>query len=278
VIAARLAEAGIAAAPEALDEKYGFRDLYVGSASAGWEGALDNLGMPLATEKYGLEPKCYPCCAGAHRALDGLLELQSMHRFCANDVAAIETLVGWGNASSLLYPDPVQEMEARFSMQYCIAAALIGGKLQLSDFVLSAIHRPEVRQLFPLISMATHPRGDAEAPELRKPAEITVRLKDGRVLHRTIQHARGTVFRPFSTAELEEKLKDCTEGLMPVANQAAMKDLLAGIESMGPVRRLMHHLRFAAGSDRGERFIRRPFAVDCTSRALQSETMLLDPP
>ncbi|HUN45989.1 MAG TPA: MmgE/PrpD family protein [Stellaceae bacterium] len=259
VIAARLAESGITAAPEPLDGHYGFRSLYVGPASRGWEGVLDDLGAPLAAEKYGLEPKCYPCCAGAHRALDGLLELQAKHKFSAKDVEAVNTLVGWGNASSLLYPDPVQEMEARFSMQYCIAAALTGGQLQLSDFILSAIQRPEVRRLFPLITMETHPRGDAEAPEARKPAEITVRLKDGRVLHTKIQHARGTMFRPFSRAELEEKFRDCAEGLMPPAGYAEIRAQLPAIEGLNSVRGLMRHLRFAAGADRGERFARRPY-------------------
>lgn len=259
VIAARLAESGITAAPEPLDGQYGFRSLYVGPASRGWEGVLDDLGAPLAAEKYGLEPKCYPCCAGAHRALDGLLELRAKHPFGADDVAAVNTLVGWGNASSLLYPDPVQEMEARFSMQYCIAAALLGGQLRLSDFILSAIHRPEVRRLFPLIAMETHPRTDAEAPAARKPAEITVRLRDGRVLHTKIQHARGTMFRPFSQAELAEKFRDCADGLIPPAGYAALRDQLPGIEQLSSVRDLMRHLRFAAGADRGERFMRRPY-------------------
>ena len=259
VIAARLAEGGISAASEPLDGQYGFRELYVGPASRGWEGVLDNLGAPLAVEKYGLEPKCYPCCAGAHRALDGLLELQAQHRFTADDVAGIDTLVGWGNASSLLYPDPVQEMQARFSMQYCIAAALVGGRLQLSDFVRAAINRPEVRRLYPLITMQMHPRSDAEAPAERKPAEITVRLKDGRVLQASIQHARGTMFRPFGRAELDEKFRDCAQGLIPPTAYAALHRDLPQFETLPGVRDLMRHLRFSAGADRGERFLRRPY-------------------
>lgn len=259
ILAARLADAGIDAAPEPLDGRYGFRSLYVGPASRGWEGVLDDLGRPLAVEKYGLEPKCYPSCAGAHRALDGLLELQEKHGFEAEDVEAIHTLVGWGNASSLLYPDPQQEMEARFSMQYCIAAALLGHGLRLSDFVLSAIHRPEARRLFPRITMTTHSRDDAEAPAERKPAEITIRLKDGRVLQSKIQHARGTMFRPFSDAELEEKFRDCAEGLLPPESYAALRDQLPRIERLASIRGLMRHLRFAATGDRGERFIERPY-------------------
>ena len=261
VMAARFAEGGLTAAPEPLDAHYGFRDLYVGRDSRGWDGVLDDLGNPLAAEKYGLEPKCYPCCAGAHRALDGLLELQAKHGFGAEDVAEIATLVGWGNASSLLYPNPVHEMEARFSMQYCIAAALLNGQLQLSDFTLDAIHRPEVRRLFPLIRMETHPRTDAEAPAARKPAEVTVRLKDGRTLHASIQHARGTMFRPFAPTELAEKFRDCAVGLMPPAACAAVKDHLSDFEHLASTRDLMRHLRFAAGSDRGARFARRPYEI-----------------
>ncbi|MGH7123119.1 MAG: MmgE/PrpD family protein [Stellaceae bacterium] len=259
VIAARLAEAGIDAAPEPLDGRYGFRDLYVGAASRGWEGVLDDLGRPLAVEKYGLEPKCYPCCAGAHRALDGLLELQAAHHFDAEDVERIDTLVGWGNASSLLYPEPQQEMEARFSMQYCIAAALLGHGLRLSDFVLSAIRRPEARRLFSRITMRTHPRGDAEAPAERKPAEISIHLKDGRVLSAKIQHARGTMFRPFSVSELDEKFRDCAQGLLPPDSYAALRDQLLGIEGLSSIRPVMRHLRFATGGDRGERFVDRPY-------------------
>ena len=261
VMAACMAEAGLAAAADPLDGHYGFRSLYVGAGSRGWDGVLDDLGAPLAAEKYGLEPKCYPCCAGAHRALDGLLELQQKHRFSAADVTEVTTLVGWGNASSLLYPEPVQEMEARFSMQYCIAAALTKGNLDLGDFTLPAIHRPEVRKLFPLIRMETHSRGDAEAPEARKPAEITVRLRDGRALHAVVQHARGTKFRPFAPAELSEKFRDCAEGLMPRAGYLVLRDQLADVERVNSIRPLMQHLRYSAGADRGERFLQRPFAA-----------------
>lgn len=259
VLAARLAASGITAAAEPLDGQYGFRSLYAGTGSRGWEGVLEGLGSPLAVEKYGLEPKCYPCCAGAHRALDGLLDLQSKHRFRAGDVAEIITLVGWGNASSLLYPEPEQEMEARFSMQYCIAAALLKGRLELSDFTVAAIHRPDVRRLLPLIQMRTHPRDDAEAPAERKPAEVTVTLKDGRVLHTTVQHALGTLFRPFERADLESKFRDCADGLIPPPAYAALQEQLANIEQLAGVSEVMQHLRFAAGSDRGERFARRPY-------------------
>jgi 2-methylcitrate dehydratase PrpD len=261
VIAAQLAAAGMEASPEPIDVHYGFRPLYAGPASRGWEGLLDSLGQPLAVEKYGLEPKCYPCCAGSHRAVDGLLELREKHRFTAADVAEIVTLVGWGNASSLMYPRPTQEMEARFSMEYTIAAALLGGRLVLSDFTPEAIRRQEVQRLLPLVKMETHDRGDAEGPAERKPARITVRLKNGSVLETTVQHARGTMYRPFTAAELDEKFRDCVEGFIPAAAYTALQQDLRGFEGLDGIRPLMKHLRFQAGGDRGRRFTHRPHAT-----------------
>jgi 2-methylcitrate dehydratase PrpD len=260
VIAAQLAAGGMDASPEPIDGHYGFRSLYAGGASRGWEGLLGSIGKPLAVEKYGLEPKCYPCCAGSHRAVDGLFDLRTKHGFTADDVAEIVTLVGWGNASSLLYPRPTQEMEARFSMEYTIAAALLEGCLALSDFTPEAIRRPQVQRLLPLIKMETHDRGDAEGPAERKPARVTVRLKNGTVHETSVQHARGTMYRPFTAAELDEKFRDCVEGFVPAAAYTALQESLRTFDSLDTVRPLMQHLRFSAGGDRGERFTRRPHA------------------
>jgi 2-methylcitrate dehydratase PrpD len=261
VIAAQLASGGMNASPEPIDAHYGFRPLYAGQGSRGWEGLLDQLGKPLAVEKYGLEPKCYPCCAGSHRAVDGLLELRDKHRFTADDVAEIVTLVGWGNASSLMYPRPTQEMEARFSMEYTIAVALRDGRPVLSDFTPEAVRRPEIARLLPLVKMEMHDRNDAEGPAERKPARVTVKLKNGTVLETTVQHARGTMYRPFTVAELDEKFRDCVKGLVPAASYAALQQGLRNIEELPSIRPVMKHLRFPAGADRGQRFTHRPYAV-----------------
>jgi hypothetical protein len=86
-----------------------------------------------------------------------------------------------------------------------------------------------------------------------------VRLKDGRVLHTSVQHARGTVFRPFSRAELDEKFRDCAQGLIPPAAFAALRRDLPEFDALPSVRDLMQSLRFAAHADRGERFLCRPY-------------------
>jgi len=123
-----------------------------------------------------------------------------------------------------------------------------------------AIRRPEVQRLLPLIKMETHDRGDAEGPAERKPSRVTVRLKNGTVHETSVQHARGTMYRPFTAAELDEKFRDCVEGFVPAAAYTALQASLRTFDSLDTVRPLMQHLRFSAGGDRGERFTRRPHA------------------
>ena len=76
-----------------------------------------------------------------------VLELRAKHGFAAADVAAVDCLVGIANARNLGYPEPQDEMQARFSMHYCVALALSQDRLNLSDFTPAMIARPQIRRL-----------------------------------------------------------------------------------------------------------------------------------
>jgi 2-methylcitrate dehydratase PrpD len=259
VLAAGLAANGVTGREDALEGRLGFRALYAGSRSPGWRHVLPGLGDPLYIERYGLAPKLYPCCGSAHRTLDGLLALRRRHGFGAGDVAAVETLVGFTNNRNLMYPEPRDEMEARFSMHYCVAVALLHGRLSLADFSPRAVGRPQVRRLLALTRMRGRPQKDeSNDPAKRKPVLVKARLKDGRVLNARVQYARGTVFRPFDDGDLEDKFRDCVSGFLAPGDVAAAERALARLERLKSVRGLTRHLVFEAGADRGERFADRP--------------------
>ena len=255
VLAASLSANGVTGRDTALEGRFGFRSLYAGPRSPGWKAVLPGLGDPLYLVAYGLAPKLYPCCGSAHRALDGLLELRSRHGFGADDVAAVETLVGFTNKRNLMYPEPRDEMEARFSMHYCVAVALLFGRLSLADFTPRAVRRPRVRRLLALTHMRGRPQKDeGNDPAKRKPVLVKVKLKDGQVLRTRVQHARGTIYRPFDDGDLEDKFRDCVSGFLAPGDVAAAERALARLESLKSVRGLTRHLVFEAGADRGERF------------------------
>ena len=85
-------------------------------------------------------PKRHPCCGSTHYAVDIVLDLKAEHGFASGR--------GGGGrdpgrprrtARNLAYPDPEDEMQARFSMQYCVALALLKDRLELSDFTPAAV-------------------------------------------------------------------------------------------------------------------------------------------
>ncbi|MCP5152846.1 MAG: MmgE/PrpD family protein [Ectothiorhodospiraceae bacterium] len=255
VLACTLATAGVEGRAEAIEGERGFRDLYAGDADADWPKLLQGLGDPLAIEAYGLAPKLYPCCGSAHRVLDAVLALRAAHGFLAADVARVDATVGYGNKRNLCYPRPTQEMEARFSLHYCVAVALLHGRVSLADFTTAAVQRPEARALLGLTTMhATEPGAEGADPTRRLPHRVTITLHDGRVLDDEVLWPRGTIGNPFAPGDLAAKFDDCCAGILdPTATDGARR-ALEDFGALDDIGRLTRHLRFEAGADRGERF------------------------
>lgn len=245
VLAARLAAAGVSAAAEPLDAPWGFRALFAGPDSPGFEGAADRIGTPLAIETWGLKVKIHPCCASTHCAVDAVLGLMGEHGLAAGDIARVATVVNRVSYDNLMFPDPRTEMEARFSMQYCIAVAVLRGALRLADFRAEAIADPAVRAWLPRISMQLTEAGSelSRADNAREPAEVHLHLHDGRLLCAFVQHARGVLENPLGEAELWSKFDDCVGGSLAPGRAEAIRAMLQGFASLPRVQDLMMLLR-----------------------------------
>ena len=231
LMAARYADAGLTAVEEPLEKAWGFRDLYIGfDDSPGYEGATENIGSPLAIERYGLKVKIHPDCASTHCAVDGLLSLISEHGLEAHDIDKVETVVNKISYDNLMFSDPASEMQARFSMEYAIALVLSRGQLRISDFRSEAIADENVRYWLPKIKMMQSPEADPlpVADNGREPAKVIVHMKDGRELEAFKQHARGVLQNPLTEDEMWAKFNDCVDG---VAMSGKTADIRASIEA-----------------------------------------------
>lgn len=99
-------------------------------------------------------------------------------------------------------------MQARFSMQYCLATAFLKGSLSLSDFTRQKIDRPEIRELMPRIEMQPYSAEEEKGVE-RLPHIVTVTTRNGRIYAKSRLHAKGSVEAPMSDHEREVKFMDC---------------------------------------------------------------------
>ncbi len=214
ILAAGLAETGAGGAAEALEGPWRFIEMYAGRPAE--EGIMRPPGAnePLAIEAIGISYKAYPTCAATHPSLDALLALRKRAGITAADIETIETDMPLVLSRNLMHPRPTTGMEARFSMEYCLATAATQGRLTLSDFEGDAIQRPAIRALMPRITMRGVPEPENAAPP---PTTVTLRLRNGDVLTESRTERRGSLAYPMSAADHDAKFRDCAGHVLDAA-------------------------------------------------------------
>lgn len=247
VTSAQLAAAGLEGRMEVLEAPMGFMELFGGNFPPGWEKSLEGFGEELAILAHGLVPKRHPCCASTHKCLDAVLDLRREHGFSADQVESVHTVVGSSNMRNLSYDDPQNDREAKFSMQYCLALALVQDNLRIADFAPDAVFRPELRALIPRITMEAFPIETERSADGPPDHEVTIRLTDGRVFEAKRAHPRGTIHDPFDEADRAAKYADCVAGKLDDATAAALQGQLARFETLDDLDAVTRYLRFAAG-------------------------------
>lgn len=202
--AALLAAEGFDAAPGVLDDPFGYMDLVAHGESL--QEQLDTLGQaPLELLASGIEVKKYPLCYATHRTLDGVLDLRQELRLTLADVAAVHVRTSAGALTPLIHTRPQTGLEAKFSMQYAVTAALLDGVVGLASFTDDAVRRPEAQAFLPQVT--TDDRTDS--PTFPRWAEIEITLRNGQRLQRRVDQLRGAADAPLTLAELRAKLQDC---------------------------------------------------------------------
>jgi 2-methylcitrate dehydratase PrpD len=239
VLAAAMAAEGVGGAAEALEGPWRFAEIFAGRPAPA--GAFDPPGdnAPLAIAADGISFKAYPTCAATHLSLDGLLALREEAGFDAADVEAIDTELPMVLRRNLMHPRPTTGMEARFSMEYCLATATTQGRLGLADFEGEAIHRAPIRALMARITMHGLPEPEGEPPP---DTSVAVKLRDGRVLRTVRRIRRGAPGNPMTEAEHQAKFRDCAERALPASRVAAAADAIAGLAQAGDARSLLDAL------------------------------------
>lgn len=235
VDAAFLAAAGMTGRMDILEGPQGFLELFGGHRPAGWEETIGQIGNPHTIEREGLAPKCHPCCGSTHNTVDTIYDLRRKHGIAAEEVVSVETLVGIANRRNLAYPEPEDEMQARFSMHYCVALALLHDSLSLFDFTMGAVWRIDVRRYLPLTTMRSYSEAEEAASTVRLPHRVTVRLRDGRVLQGQRSTARGTIADPFDENTRRAKFLDCCSGRLGKAPTIRLYERLGSLDNDGAI-------------------------------------------
>ncbi len=233
--AALLAKEGFTASPEAFEHKQGFFEVFNGAGNYDAARVLENWANPLEVLAPGVGLKQYPCCASTHSAIDAMISLRQQHQLTPDKVARIESVTHQRALVHTNRPDPRSTLDAKFSVQYCVARALLHGEVGFAHFEGEAYRDPQVRSLLSRIAARPHahqPRGMDEHFE----CEMTVTTTDGqRYSARVEQPLRG----PQNLAppdRLESKFRDCAAKSLEPGAVGRIYDMLQSYETLGDVR------------------------------------------
>ncbi|EFH10374.1 MmgE/PrpD family protein, partial [Teichococcus cervicalis] len=228
--------AGVPGAPDVLHGPAGFAAATSDSTGC-WDLALDGLGTRFVIGEMTF--KNHGCCGHIFPALDGVLALRARHPFRPEEVSRLHVAGYRATAELCDRPAARTGQEARFSLQYCVAALLHHGAVRLGAFTPERLRDPVLHAFMPKVSVSLAP-DLAEAYPRRRAARLRLELRDGRVFEHEQPTRKGDPEDPLTDAELDAKFSDLAEPVLGQDAAAALRALvlrgtaLPGALALGP--------------------------------------------
>ncbi len=243
--AGRAAEAGVLAAQAARAGVTGSLDILEGEAGMGvamsngpdWQQAVATLGRDFHINRMTF--KNHACCGHTFAAIDGALEVQRRLGVTAGDIARVQVATYRPALEVAGYENPQTPAEARFSVKYVVATALIYGSVRLSAFESQRLADPAIRELMKRIELTVDPELDAGFPGQRA-ARITMGTRDGRSEKYLQPTRKGDPEQPLSDADLDDKFIELAAPVVGAGQAKAMLVRLWRLDSEPHIRWAPH--------------------------------------
>jgi 2-methylcitrate dehydratase PrpD len=246
VLAARLAAAGFGASAEAIEHRYGFLGVF--------NDGLPIDAAPLATmgedleilTEHGLALKPYAACGATHPGIEAAERLHA--RLGGRTIRSVRAGVCEMAFAPLIHVIPESALEGKFSLHFCVAAALLYGPVTLATFSDARVHDPAIRSLIARIRMELDERWKDDGEFA---TELAVQTEDGQTLTEFVPLAQGKPARWFDTTRLRAKFDDCASVALDEQAREATWRALRSIDGRQPAQSLLGALAEVRAPDAG---------------------------
>ncbi|HIQ06248.1 MAG TPA: MmgE/PrpD family protein, partial [Anaerolineae bacterium] len=228
--------AGVAGCSAALLAQQGFEGPKDGLDQSGrYDTAqlVEDLGQDYAILKTYFKP--YASCRWSHSALDGVLELVEQHGLQPQEVDKIR-VDGFYEVTRLCDYAPSTTIAAQFSIPFCIALALLYGRVGPRELTENNLHNPELLSLARKVDVAIDPELDRLFPE-KTVARVTVHTGRGS-FKTTVEYPKGNPENPLSDDELADKFRTLTIPIIGEDRGRALEEAVKHLEEMQDLRQL----------------------------------------
>jgi len=273
VLAVEFATMGYTATPYILEAPRGF----FRAAGGGYDDAAirGKLGAPWTFMNPGVSIKPHPSGSLTHPGMTLMLSLIRQHDIRPDQVVKVKVGTNQNMPNALIHHRPTTELQAKFSMEFCMAILLLERKGGLNEFTDEIVNRPDVQAMIQKVDFGVHPEAEGAGYD-KMTTILEIVLKDGRTITGRADFGKGSPANPMSYDEVADKFRECAaysrwpgtkaeQVVERVRHLEAMKDVreLTGLlsRSVGPARRVATRVaarRTAAQSTRTKKTAKGP--------------------
>jgi 2-methylcitrate dehydratase PrpD len=238
IVAADLARLGWTASDRILEAPNGF----FRAAGGGFDPNAIQLGKPWTFLSPGVSIKPFPSGSLTHPGMTVMLRLIHEHKIAADQVERVDVGTNRNMPTALIHHQPADSLQAKFSMEFCMAALLLYGRAGLNEFTDEVVRRPEVQNMIRRVRFGV----DAEAEKAgynKMTTIVGVHMKDGRVHSGRADFAKGSPADPMTFDEVAAKFHDCARFARWSAEKAdSIVASVRKLEDLDDVRKLTQRL------------------------------------
>jgi 2-methylcitrate dehydratase PrpD len=239
IVAADLALLGWTASDVILEAPRGFFH----AAGGGFDPSATTLGDPWTFLSPGVSIKPFPSGSLTHPAMTELLRLIRENKITATQIESLSVGTNRNMPNALIHHRPKDSLQAKFSMEFCMAVLLLYGRAGLNEFTDEVVNRPEVQAMIQRVHFGVHP--EAEKAGYNKMTSILdIQLQDGRKISGRADFAKGSPAYPLTFDDVAEKFEDCARfAEWPSAKTKAIIDTVRKLDEVPNVQTLAALLR-----------------------------------
>jgi len=240
VIACLLGKEGFTANMSALDGRWGFMEIMAGGSDP--EMMMGKMGKPYSIVDPGATFKMYPCGCLGQPSMDTLRDIVIEEDLHDKDVREIRLRAGPNILEPLRYTAPVDDLQAKFSLQFALASILLRRRAGPREYSMEWLMDPAMQSTMRKVK-TIHDEGIAAMGVEKMRSIVEVELTDGRVIRREASDARGTPEKPLKPHELEEKFMECAGFVYDEEKSKEALALIRRLDKLSDVTELTDLLR-----------------------------------
>ncbi|MBI3069067.1 MAG: MmgE/PrpD family protein [Betaproteobacteria bacterium] len=234
ITAANLARGGFVAPTKPYEGRFGLYKSHLAHLEKEVNYGAITAGLGKTWEILGVAIKPYPVCHLIHACADAALLLREKHRLTPSRIAKVTALVPSETLHLIAEPlasklRPASDYDAKFSVQYLVAACLVRGRFGLAELEADARNNAEILALAQKVEAAADP--ESTFPNYFS-GGVVIRTSDGREFRHHEPVNRGAGDRALTAEEIEAKYWDNARLALPERRAREIRDVVLDVDRL----------------------------------------------